>query len=277
MKFIKYFRIIGFLIATLIVLSCENNIGRETYIVKFETNGGTSIASYKSDLIFEVPYTKKDNFIFDGWYASADFTGECINFPYSITENVTLYAKWIQKNFCVTFETNGGTSINAYATDEIKESPVTIKEGYNFIGWYGSSDCSGDTILFPVKITKDVTFYAKWDKKDFLVSFETNGGSVVYPYQGDEIAESPVTIKSDFDFLGWYEAKDCSDNAIVFPYRITKDVVLHAKWSQKKFTVTFETNNGTEINSYKTNILMEKPETKKKGFRLFSAGTSTNC
>ena len=52
----------------------------------------------------------------------------------------------------VTFSTNGGTSIDSYRTDEIKETPFTSRAGFTFMGWHNQSDFSDDAIVFPLKI-----------------------------------------------------------------------------------------------------------------------------
>ena len=35
-----------------------------------------------------------DGYTITGWYEAEDFSGDKIEFPYSVTESVTLYAKW---------------------------------------------------------------------------------------------------------------------------------------------------------------------------------------
>lgn len=68
------------------------------YVVSFETNGGSAVASQSvlegrtaSEVI-----SKKDNYMFDGWYKDSNLTQK-FNFNTPITTNITLYAKWQKK------------------------------------------------------------------------------------------------------------------------------------------------------------------------------------
>ena len=40
------------------------------------------------------PYTSRAGFYFAGWFTTSSFSGGRITFPYTVTQNITLYAKW---------------------------------------------------------------------------------------------------------------------------------------------------------------------------------------
>ena len=67
------------------------------YSVKFNTNGGSTIAD--QDVVWNEKATRpetdptKSGMTFDGWYKDAELTQE-YDFDTPVTENVTLYAKW---------------------------------------------------------------------------------------------------------------------------------------------------------------------------------------
>lgn len=87
-----------------------------------------------------------------------------------------------KKKYLVAFEVDGGTEIESVTVSKIKEAPVTTKEGYEFLGWFSDPRFS-NVVEFPVNITEDVTFYAKWRKT--LAQFkkeydETFKGSVEF-------------------------------------------------------------------------------------------------
>jgi len=70
----------------------------------------------------------------------------------------------------VTFITNGGTSIADKSCDVIEVSPTTIREYYNFQGWYYDSLFTR-AVVFPLSVDNDMTLYAKWEKtKEKLIS-----------------------------------------------------------------------------------------------------------
>ncbi len=61
-----------------------------------------------------------------------------------------------------TFVTNGGSEVSDIE-GEITEAPVTMREGYDFLGWYTNEGCNGDEVTFPYSGAETV-LYAKWWK-----------------------------------------------------------------------------------------------------------------
>ena len=71
-----------------------------------------------------------------------------------------------EPSYTVTFNVNGGNAIDEKSftknTDTFSLSDAT-RDGYTFLGWYGSSDFTGEKITQVEKGTeKDITVYAKW-------------------------------------------------------------------------------------------------------------------
>lgn len=70
--------------------------------------------------------------------------------------------------YTVTFETNGGSAVQPVTVDEgdaITSAPETTLDGYEFGGWYSSSDLSDDSLVtFPYTPAGSTTLYAKWSK-----------------------------------------------------------------------------------------------------------------
>ena len=70
-----------------------------TYTVAFETNGGSKVDSIKvtrNETAKEPTEPTRDNFTFDGWYSDKELT-EKYDFSTKVTKNITLYAKWSEK------------------------------------------------------------------------------------------------------------------------------------------------------------------------------------
>lgn len=74
-----------------------------------------------------------------------------------------------EKVYTITFETNGGSSvqsIQAEAGDEIAVPAEPTKEGCKFLGWYESADggktLSDTPFVFSYMPGKNFTLYAKW-------------------------------------------------------------------------------------------------------------------
>lgn len=72
--------------------------GVSIYTVKFESNGGTNVASktVRRNTAIEVPEAPtKDGYTFDGWYIDKEFT-KAYDFSVKVTKSFTLYAKWTE-------------------------------------------------------------------------------------------------------------------------------------------------------------------------------------
>ncbi|MBQ6781733.1 MAG: InlB B-repeat-containing protein [Treponema sp.] len=215
----------------------------QEFTVSFETNGGDEIESYKTGIIQAEPDTSRTNYIFAGWYTKSDFSGNPVNFPYTVTKPVTLYAKWLA-TYQVTFETNGGSEVAGYRTATIESAPETSRDGYTFVSWYRDSALT-QTVGFPLTLTGDTTFYAKW-QQIYKVTFVTNGGSAITSHQTGYIESSPVTTKTDASLEGWYTTADFAEGSkVAFPYTVTGDITLYAKWQAVQCTITYYANGAT--------------------------------
>lgn len=67
----------------------------ETYTVSFDALGGSPVSSVETTVIESSPFTKRDNFVFKGWYT--DISCEEIykvSFPFYPSKDITLYAGW---------------------------------------------------------------------------------------------------------------------------------------------------------------------------------------
>lgn len=140
-----------------------------------------------------------------------------------------------ETSYKVSFESNGGTEVNA-VDGTVAEEPATTKDGYLFAGWFADKECAGERIIFPYTPTANVTLYAKWvedseeEKPNFyVVTFDSNGGSDVSPVIGI-VEKEPVPVKENCTFEGWYGSSSFTGQKIAFPYEPTKNVKLYAKW-----------------------------------------------
>ncbi len=236
----------------------------QKYTVHFESNGGTAVTDFTGNEIISAVTPFKEDYTFAGWYLSADFSGDAVSFPLSLNANITLYAKW-NKNYTVSFNSNGGTEVSSIKTGVLQEIPFTEKENYEFAGWYTTSSLSGEKISVPYIVTQDITLYAKW-LPTYLVTLETNGGSEIASFRARTIESVQEPEKSGFTFIEWYLDSSLNTKA-VFPLTITKDTTLYAFY-RENYTVSFETNGGSAVNPVSCYVLNESPESTKTGKSL---------
>lgn len=96
-------------------------------------------------------------------------------------------------------------------------------------------------------------FYVKLKSVDdvtkYTVDFNTNGGSSISSIEveeGNKITEPTKPVRDGYTFIGWYTDAKLS-NKFDFNSTIDSDTELYAKWEETKYTVTFNTNGGTNF------------------------------
>lgn len=99
----------------------------------------------------------------------------------------------------------------------------------------------------------------------YTISFDSNGGSTVnnLTVPINEKATRPAApTKTGFTFEGWY-----TDSETLSPFDftttpITSDITLYAKWTANRYTVNFNSNGGSSVDSQNINYngLVTEPE-----------------
>jgi len=87
----------------------------------------------------------------------------------------------------------------------------------------------------------------------YTVSFILNGGEPPVPsvevQQGGAVSAPAVTpARAGFDFDGWYRDSATTVKA-VFPITVTQNIILYAGWTAYTYTVTFDSNGGSNVHS----------------------------
>ena len=118
-----------------------------------------------------------------------------------VTDNITLYAKWIANTYTVTFDTAGGTEIapitQGYGT-AITAPAAPTREGYTFIGW--------DTEIPTTMPAENMTVTAQWKINKYTITFDTTGGTEIAPITqdyGTQIASPAAPTREGYNFVGW--------------------------------------------------------------------------
>ena len=83
------------------------------YTLFFDSNGGSQVAEqsvpYMTSAV-EPKAPKKVGYTFAGWYKDSAFTKRWNFISDIVTENMTLYAKWLE-NFTFSFDSSGGSHV----------------------------------------------------------------------------------------------------------------------------------------------------------------------
>lgn len=206
----------------------------------------------------------KDEFL--GWYTVDEFAKVQAGQTAVTVENVTAtaevtYCAKVLRHYTVTFNTNGGTDVDAQdvaykGLATVPEEPTKI--GHVFVGWYADETLATE-FDFTTPITADTTVYAKWNKaivtitfnivKDWMVGGGTNETVPINIYYGDVIPADavPDTAVPGYTFDGWYLNGDAFDVATT---PVTENITLDAAWHLNQFDAEIVgeyTYTGSEI------------------------------
>ena len=115
--------------------------------------------------------------------------------------------------------------------------------GYTQVGW---STVDGGEKVYDFKdiYTKNeaLTLYPVWNTNKYTITFDTNGGSEIAPITqdyGTEITVPDNPTRKGYTFKGW-------DKEI--PETMPADnITVKAQWGINQYTITFDTNGGSEI------------------------------
>ncbi len=185
----------------------EEPIGANGYSyhkVVFDTVGGNMSHTTRyflqgKDISNEIKPDPRTGYTFGGWN-KADGTA----WDYAsdkVTDNITLYAKWIANTYTVTFDTAGGTEIapitQGYGT-AITVPAAPTREGYTFVGW--------DKSIPTTMPAESITITAQWKINKYTITFDTAGGTEIAPITqdyGTQIASPAAPTREGYNFVGW--------------------------------------------------------------------------
>ena len=232
------------------------------YVVTFDTAGGSTIDSqailYGSKVVEPYEPTKL-GYLFYGWYKDELYIEEWDFNLDVVKEDILIYAKWevaTADYYIVTYITNCETmipSIQVYKDTSISPPSIELK-GYTLDGWYISLD-NGQTLsekwsFVNGRVNSNITLYAKWIINQYTLSFEINGGNaiedIVQNYS--TIISSPEVYLNGYSFSGWFLDEELTEEYYISTMP-AEDITLYAKWSINQYTIIFDSNKGSLIDS----------------------------
>ena len=202
------------------------------YTITFDTNGGSEIAPITQDYGTEI--TAPDNptrkgYTFKGWDKEIPETMPA--------ENITVKAQWEINQYTITFDTNGGSDIAPITQDygtEITAPDNPTRKGYTFKGW--------DKEIPETMPAENITVKAQWEINQYTIAFDTNGGSEITPITqdyGTKITAPDKPTRKGYTFKGWDKEIPKTMPA--------ENITVKAQWEINPYTITFDTNGGSEI------------------------------
>ncbi len=239
--------------------------GNQEYTVTFDSNGGSPVESVKvkkGDKVHPPIEPTYEGHTFVSWKKD----GVTYDFNSAVTEDFTLKAAWdgaaapVKSGFTVTFDTDGGSAVDSQivAEGEYATKPTDpTKSGYLFSKWV----VNGDEFAFDKPITGDMTITAVWDVDPnasstgtkHTVKFDTGGGTKITDRtveDGKKVNKPANPTRTGYTFVEWTFNGSTYD----FNQPVTSDITLVAAWKEAtKFTVTFDSDGGSEVTEQQVN------------------------
>ena len=216
-----------------------------TYSVTLHENGGTlssgNVTSYNYGEGATLPTAgdmTREGYTFAGWYDNEALTGTPV-MTISNTEmgNKEYWAKWEINQYTITVKPENGkadiTITQDYGTPITAPADPT-REGYTFAGW--------DKAIPATMPAENMTVTAQWTVNRYTITFDTAGGSAIAPITqdyGTAIAAPADPTREGYTFIGWDKAIPATMPA--------ENMIITAKWKVNQYTITFDTNGGSEI------------------------------
>lgn len=157
----------------------------------------------------------------------------------SIVEEVV---EEINKTHTVAFETNGGSNVEGVS--EVNELPnplpTTMKEGFEFLGWYYDTACTQKANASDL-ISDDTVLYAGWKQIKKIISYNMGAlesdapSSTLADYGQNATIATPSYDNTKYEFLGW-NTNAIGTGKMYQPgetVAMKEDIHLHAQWKFK--------------------------------------------
>lgn len=229
--------------STDLVLTAKIKENAITHSITYYINGEIyAVIAFEEEIgIPELAPANKGGYEFDGWYASADCTGDKVtSVAPGTAEDVEVYGthtvitytvKYFDGDIELPFEP---TEYQVSDTD-IELPVIPAKDGLKIVGWH---DVDGNKYTcIPAGSYGDLVLYAKYESAIFYITYHLDGGENsednVTEYNYDQIPTLYDPLARDgYKFGGWYTnasftgkpVEDLSDLA-------NQDVTLYAKWT----------------------------------------------
>ena len=254
----------------------EEDITKRSYTVTFNSFGGSAVSDATvqyGKLLTEPSEPTRPGYVFVAWYKEADFTTKWNFSADTVTQNTTLYAKWVSENDAQgseiieapNFEINDkilsmeipNAQEHIVVSDLIKVSPyatykaTTDIEGKNEIPSGTVPVIAGDNVFY-ILVTSGTgsnkTQYTVNVHRRLMlnVTYEFNNGSesVVETFEEDSKITTKDASKNGYTFVEWQyndEAWDFENSVIL------DNMTLEATYIANEYTVSFNSNGGNDV------------------------------
>ena len=222
------------------------------YTVDYWLNGGIVLGATQTTFTVEqaeitLPIPEKQNQTFEGWYLTADYSGDAVTSVTCNAKNVVLYAKWSDEVYSIRYFLNGGSvNENPYEVDKNNVYALNSphKAGYLFLGWYDNADGGNKYEYVGGENACNLSLYAKWQKteKSYVLTYHLNGSTLESANPESIVSGESIKLNQPYKFghrfLGWYDNADGQGAPYVW---VTgeKDLELYALFIPQEYVIVY--------------------------------------
>ncbi|AGN26914.1 hypothetical protein A3206_03415 [Candidatus Methanomassiliicoccus intestinalis] len=248
------------------------------YTVSFNSNGGSSVSNQTinyNETAKKPSDPIRSGFTFDAWYADKELNQK-YDFNTPVTENTTIYANWNAIVYTISFVTNCDETLDSmdYTTDNASLNIGKIsKTGYDFKAWYLDKELTSEFKFKQYETVGDLTLYADWTPTVYTIKYYDGTELNLEPhtYTIEDTVTLPTPVKKGYEFAGWHEKQDLTDDAI---FTIAEGTIgnkaYYASWKESVYSITYMDGKNKIENlspvSYTTTVRTELPTPSKEGY-----------
>ena len=186
----------------------------------------------------------------DNYFMWLDGNGNSYEPGGSVPADVTeLTVQWTAPTYAVTLNTNGGTINNGNVTGYTYGVGATLPAaddmtytGHTFKGWYDNENLTGSPVTaIGGAETGNKEYWAKWEINQYTVTVKPENGKadiIITQDYGTPIT-APTLTREGYTFKGWDKEIPKTMPA--------ENITVKAQWEINQYTITFDTNGGSEI------------------------------
>lgn len=226
----------------------EGELENTEKYVKYDEQYGT----------FAIP--TRTGYTFDGWYTEVS-GGQKLESSeiVKITEDTEIFAHWTIITSKLMINPNGGEWENSNEIQEFemnyaetKEIQIPKREGYTFTSWTLNGKLANMTDItanatFTMGI-EDASLTANWEINSYVITIDANGGAVsdtrIIKKYNETLETMLEPVKNGYTFLGWYENVQDENTKVELNTKVSKDMLLTAKWEANPVDLTINYNDG---------------------------------
>ena len=232
-------------------------------------NGEIAVAAPSTNCPDTKTVDGKD-YVFDGWYAGSYGSGEKINYPDTVSENVNYYAKYVRANlgYTVKYYLNGTeTPIAADKSGTAKRDGATVTERPAEIAGYTAVSTDAKSIRVQENGTNEIIFYyyknvelkannasQEYDGTEYQVSGysgapeDADFSNITVSAKGTDAGEYDAkfakNVVGTIDATGKYIVTNTTDGKLTITPR---NVTLTSEGGQKEYDGTALTKDGVTV------------------------------